>query len=74
MTKKKMIINLLLGIIAGLIILDILSWLGLDLSLANLLTAVLGEPNAVTRTIVVLLGGILIFFIVRSAYRKYPKS
>ena len=74
MNKEKFISGLLLGIIAGIVALGILRWLGLNLSLANLFYAVFGEPTVITGTIFILFTGILIFFIVRSAYRKYPKS
>ncbi|MFA1819528.1 hypothetical protein ACDX78_04865 [Virgibacillus oceani] len=74
MNKKKFTFVISLGIIAGFFIIGILRWLGLDISLANVYHTVLGEPNAITITIVSFITIFFVYFIVSRLYRKYANS
>jgi uncharacterized membrane protein YuzA (DUF378 family) len=59
-----------LGILIGMFLLPgILEWLGLP-SFANVLTKIFGEPNAINRVVVGLLGVLIIFFFIKVFLKK----
>ena len=65
---------MILGLITGLFILPtLLEWLDIRYTFADILELVFGEPNPISRTIVLMLFVVFIFFIIRNSYRQYKK-
>ena len=65
---------MILGLISGFFILPtLLEWLDIRFSFADILELVFGEPNPTSRTIVLILFVVFIFFIIRNSYKQYKK-
>ena len=65
---------MILGWITGLFILPtLLEWLGIRFTFAGVIELILGEPNQTSRTIVLILFIIFLFFISRKFVKQYKK-
>ena len=65
---------MILGWITGLFILPtLLEWLGIRFTFADVIELILGEPNQTSRTIVLILFIIFLFFISRKFVKQYKK-
>lgn len=72
MKKGQYISYGLLSFMIGLIVIPAgFQWLEISFSFADVLTAIFGEPNSMNLPIVILLGGILLFYAGRSFYKGY---
>ncbi|MFC7688083.1 hypothetical protein [Ureibacillus sp. GCM10028918] len=74
MSKKSYIFHTILGLITGFFILPtLMEWLGIRFTFAHILELIFGEPNPTSRTIVLILFVIFLFFIIRNFYKQYKK-
>ena len=65
---------MILGLITGFVFLPtLLEWLGIRFTFADVLELILGEPNRTSRTIVIILFVIFMFFTIRYSYKQYKK-
>lgn len=72
MKKGRYISYILLSFLIGLFIIpSVLNWLGIPYSFADILYAVLGEPNVVNRIVVIGLTVVLLVIIGNKFYKDY---